>query len=813
MLSKFWINLKLVFLTTFPSFSYGLILKGTVTDQFNAPLAFVTVFEKGSTNGVLTNQNGNYTLELRPGNHTIVFQLTGYRAKSEQIQIQKDMLLNISLVEDTFELKEIRVAAGAEDPAYPMIRSAQKKRTYYLNQVKSFSCDVYIKGLQRIVKYPKKIMGKEIILDNILDTATGIAYLSESYSKFYFKKPDKIKETLISSKVSGRNNAFTFNQATDILFNFYENVIQFGFSQRGLLSPISSTCFMNYRYKFIGSFLENGVWVNKIKVIPKRDSDPCFSGYIYICDSTWRIYSAELMVTKQNQIKFVDTVKISQIFLPVNDSVWMPFTNKFEFKFNFLGFYGDGYFNGINSNYVLNPETSSRFFNGEEWHVNEDANKRTEAYWDSLRPVPLTELEKRDYQKKDSLNKIWESKRYKDSLDKKLNKFKLINFFQGYEFRNSWKQYYLRISPPVTGFLFNTVQGLNVSTEISFSKRNNETRKEFTSFLNPSYGFSSEKLYVYGGLSYSYNPKKLSSFSVSGGKQLAQINEARPISGFANTLYSLLDKTNYMKLFEKDYVEIRWKNELLNGILLTLGTEFSERTPLINQSNFTFTKKTKVYTSNNPQNPSDDSFPFERSRKAELFVQVRLRLFQKYYTLPNRKITMGSKFPELRISYRKALPGIASSDVSFDFISVTVSDKFDLKRWGKGQILLRGGKFLNTGKMLFIDYKHFNGNQTVFSSFEADKFQLMNYYSNSTNEAFVEGWFEHNFSGLLTGRLPLLKKIPLEEFINFRYCQSIKSSPHMELGFGLKYFLVRTEISYSPTSNIQRYGFRFGLLF
>lgn len=219
-------------------------------------------------------------------------------------------------------------------------------------------------------------MGEEINLNNIVDTATGIAYLSESVSKFYYERPDKIKEIVISSKVSGRNNAFSYNQAGDMLLNFYQNIIQTPLTQRGLISPISNNSFLSYRYNFLGSFFENGIWINKIKITPKRKTDPCFSGIIYICEDTWRIYSVDIFATKENQIRFVDTLKILQVHLPVNDSVWMPFTNKFSFNFSFLGFAGDGYYTSINSNYTLSPDLSVKFFNGEVLHVNNNSNKR-----------------------------------------------------------------------------------------------------------------------------------------------------------------------------------------------------------------------------------------------------------------------------------------------------------------------------------------------------------------------------------------------------------------------------------------------------
>jgi len=83
-------------------------------------------------------------------------------------------------------LNEVKINASAEDPAYEIIRHAQKKRKFYLNQVGGYSCNVYVKSTQKLISYPKKILGQKVDLDEVLDTATGIFYLSESVSKFSF---------------------------------------------------------------------------------------------------------------------------------------------------------------------------------------------------------------------------------------------------------------------------------------------------------------------------------------------------------------------------------------------------------------------------------------------------------------------------------------------------------------------------------------------------------------------------------------------------------------------------------------------------
>lgn len=288
------------------------ILSGKISDK-NEALPFATIIVKGTTQGTNSNVNGMYTLKLSAGSYEIVYQYVGYSKRTEKIELSGDKTLNILLTSDGIALKEIEVKAG-EDPAVAIIRNAIKKRKYYLNQLDAYTCKAYIKGLQRISKLPKNF-AKLIKLSggSASDTNNmkGVVYLSESESKYNFKKTDNEKEVMFSSKVSGDNKAFSFNQLTDMKVNFYQNLVEMGnLSDRPFASPISENAFLYYRFYLIGKVMGEGKLINKIKVVPKRKTDPCFRGIIYIQDSTWRITSADLMLTKDAKIDFVDTLYI-----------------------------------------------------------------------------------------------------------------------------------------------------------------------------------------------------------------------------------------------------------------------------------------------------------------------------------------------------------------------------------------------------------------------------------------------------------------------------------------------------------------------
>lgn len=52
-------------------------VSGRITDELNEPMIGVSVLEKGTTNGVITDLDGNYTLSASEGS-TIVFSYIGY---------------------------------------------------------------------------------------------------------------------------------------------------------------------------------------------------------------------------------------------------------------------------------------------------------------------------------------------------------------------------------------------------------------------------------------------------------------------------------------------------------------------------------------------------------------------------------------------------------------------------------------------------------------------------------------------------------------------------------------------------------------
>ncbi|MBS1638224.1 MAG: carboxypeptidase-like regulatory domain-containing protein [Bacteroidetes bacterium] len=803
---------------SFNLFAQYHVVSGRITDEKKQGLPFSSVIVKGTTIGTNANADGYYTLRVPDGPCELIFQYVGYKKHTESVVVNDNQTLNVSLSSESYELKEVVVKDG-EDPAYAVIRQAIKKRKFYLNEVNAFTCKAYIKGLQRLKDYPKNLAkliniqaGDQPLDSNLL----GVVYLSESETKYHFRKPNDEKEIMFSSKVSGDNKAFSFNQVSDMKFNLYENLVELdGLSDRPFISPINENALLSYRYKLLGTTFEDGKMINKIQITPKRKTDPCFRGIIYIQENTWRIHSADVYLTKDAKIDFVDTLKIVQLNAPVKDSTWMPMSLNLSFNFKVLGFKGDGYFNAVFSEYDLNPTFPKKFFKNEVLKVEDEANKKDSSYWTQNRPVPLTDEEKTDYRKKDSIARIRNSSRYKDSVDHKLNKFKLSNLITGYTYRKTEKKFMLSTSGILnSGIQYNTVEGINASLQLNIRKEF-EDKRMYTIGGYSRYGFSN---YLWGGAGnfyYLMKPEKFQSINITAGSLVQQFNSSNPINPTINTGYTLFNNDNFMKLYKKTYAGFEFRKELINGLIGQFKTEYAERSALRNSTDMLIVDdKHKLFTSNDPLHPATDDSSFTVNNAFVVEVGVSIRFKQKYYTRPHEKVIVGSKYPIINILYRKAIPGLGTK-ADYDFAAISIEDNIRLGLVGTFAYRLKGGYFLSNKYMDFMDYKHFNGNQTLLANNDyLNSFKLLPYYTYSTNKWYAEAHAEHHFNGFIFNKIPLLKKTRMQEVVGGHALFNDKANQYYEVNFGIEHILqiIRVDyvLGYGP-QNAFHQGFVIGL--
>ena len=765
-------------------------IKGTVTDDKGNPLAFVNIFEENTYNGTTTNEKGYFILNVKTENPTLVFQYLGYKSvKKSLAKNQFSDSVEIVLVEENITLNEVVINKG-DNPANEIIRNAIRNKKSNSEKASKFTADFYSRGIFRVKNLPKKILGQKLdFFDEIIDsTRSGILYLSETVSKVTFQKPDKLKEVIIASKVSGNDNGFSFNSASSANFDFYDPYLEF---DANIISPIADNAFNYYKYKFEGSFFnENRQQINKIKIIPRRDTEPVMSGYIYIVDDSYAIYATDVTMTGiQMQNPALNSLTLKQNFsYNTNTKVWTKNTQTLDFDAGMFGVNISGGFTYVFTNFEFKEKFEKKTFTAEVIKFEENANKKEDSFWNTIRPVPLTEEETTDYVKKDALQEKKKSQVYLDSIDKKKNKFGVMDFLSGYTYSNSFKKWSINYNGPLLNTSFNTVQGYNTSIGLSFFKNNEDKKTYYQIGSNVAYGFSDEVFRPTAYFSAKLNNKTKTFVSVIGGNVATQFNPEEPISKIANTISSLLFKNNFMKLYEKNFITANFSREMFNGLNMTFALEYAERKPLFNTTDFVVIKNSKLYTSNNPLLPLDESSAaIDRHNLVKLNVSGRIKFGQQYVTRPDGKYNLGNdKYPTLLLGYEK---GFAASQDSYNYNKVTARIIQNLSIGNKGEtgINIRAGKFFNAEGISFVDYKHFNGNETnvMIGSSYINSFYLLPYYQSSTNDSYVEMHFEHDDKGYIMNKIPLVNKLKSKLMLGFKNLAIPERKPYQEFSVGL----------------------------
>jgi len=795
-------------------------VNGTVTNEDSERLSYVNVFVKNTSLGTTTNLDGYYSLKLEPGNYTIVYQYIGYKSQERNISVgDKGHTENVQLQPASYIMPQITIEANAEDPAYAIIRKAQAQRKFYLRQNENYECDAYMRGFNKIFDAPEKIMGIDLgDLDGTLDsTRQGVIYLSESVSHLYVSK-GRSKEVMYSSKVSGDDQGYSFNSAQEMDFNFYNNSLELN---RHIITPIGSNAMSIYNYKLEGATIdENGQLVNKIKVTPKNSFDPAFFGYIYINEDLWNINSLELSVTKEaSQIPFIDTLKFKVSYIPLEQSRWLPISNVINFRMSAFGFEVGGNFACVYSNYTLD-EVDESVFNREVYVVESEANTRTEIYWDSIRPIPLTIEEKIDYKQKDSIQLVKESPEYLDSIDRENNAFKIGNVLSGYSYQNSQTRSSWGISTPLTNLSANTITGWNGSFGLRYRKAYNKERTRRLSMgANFNYALSDKQWRPTVSLSYLANRTNNLSFDIEGGRVLQQFNRMEPITNSLNTIMTLFFRRNYLKAYDNTFVRAQLSTSI--GAILRLRTSlaYEDRSPLENTYDGSiFYKDSRVYSPN--------ISGFEDHKSLILRLSLRIRPGEQLVRYPNRVFRTGSDWPTFWIHYKQALNSITgNADVSL--IHISINKDLGLRNLGDLQMYLHAGSFIEEPDF-FIDQMHFLGNQTHlgYSDSYNRSFLLMPYYALSTDSDFFEMHIQHNFKGFILGKIPVIRKLGWHLAGGYKFlARSGSNYREWHLGIdniGYRFFRVfrldlvwadQVDIPQTETDSYSRFGVVVGLDF
>ena len=821
-------------------------IRGKVLTNDQAPLPFASVYIRNLEDGVPTNEDGLYEFRLKPGYYDVLVQYLGYKSRLETIEVKDDWItLDFVLEPQVYNLSEVEVRAGAEDPALTIMRKAISKAKYHRLQLQKYSTTVYLKGTGQLTDAPffmkKKLEEEGMKLNE--------AYTSESVSRITFTLPDKVEERVISIRTNGDNQGTS--PAPYIQTSFYQEQIN------EIISPLSRSAFTYYQFKYEGSFFDQNVMVSKIKVTPRSRGERVFEGYIYIIEDLWAIHSLDL---RTSLLGF--QIHAKQQYAPVAENVWMPLTHSYTFGGKIFGFAGEFNYLASTRDYqvTLNPDlikvpeiidekiqevpqeatkfkksvsaleqlateepktrkeyrkllneyekeslkevqvaekqdvVSERYYT-----VDTLAKKRDLSYWDSIRPVPLTLKEMDGYKRDDSLATVEVAKLSDvDSIAKKARTgFKPQEVLLGGSY-SFGKGISFGFRQNLTKVSFNTVEGWKAGlgffyrkySEIKLPDSVNRIRKSFNIEPELRYGFSSDRFYGKVNFRWSHTqPTSGQTWGLEGGRYIYQFNSENPIQEQVNAVYSLLVRRNFMKLYEQDFVRAYWSHRINYGLTYRVNFTWADRRELFNASDYSFYNRgERRYTSNRPDNVEAGEEAFQDNQIAKLQASLEWRPGLTYTIRDGRKSPNFERSPVLTFTYQKALPGLIDvvNASKFDLVEVGMKHDFRFGVSGKLDFNVTAGTFLNNDRVYFQDFKHFGGNRTLFSNFgAASNYRFMDYYKYSTASSFVSGIVHYQFRKFLLTQLPMLRFSGVRENVFVNYLKTENSPHYTEIGYSL----------------------------
>ena len=233
-----------------------------------------------------------------------------------------------------------------------------------------------------------------------------------------------------------------------------------------------------------------------------------------------------------------------------------------------------------------------------------------------------------------------------------------------------------------------------------------------------------------------------------------------------------------------------------------------------NTSNYTWKNfKNRTYTSNNPLSPDYDIKLFTPHHYFNTQLTLTYSPFTKYITRPDGKVREESGWPLFFVQVNKAFSNVMSSKTDYLSFETGFNHQIDFGMLGYLVYNCRFYRFVNQKAIAFPDFFHFAGNKTIVSDFRAEDFAYLDYYKYSTTRNALAIHAEYNLNRFITNKIPLIRKLKLNEVVGFHFLKVAELKSHYELTVGLeKLGAIRADFVCSYDGKASPfYSFRFGL--
>lgn len=384
----------LVILLIFGQNTLGQKVVGLVNDsKTKEPIPFATIAIKNTTNGVVADADGRFSLTVPNMAAELVVTAIGYK----KMIVVANQATEIKLAPEESQLSEVVVYN--KNPANKIIlETIARKSENDPEKFDSYTCKIYqktnISALSDSINESSKL-GQRLKNNDL--------YINESVMERYFAKPNLLKETIIGSKTSGSNGTL-FASLSPIFqqFGFYKDYIRFESSvvrdQFNMVSPLVNGTLDRYKFYMLDTLVQNNDTTYVIEFEPKPKSNfSGLKGMLHIHAGTFALQYVQAEPAERNILHF----RLEQYYSKIkNQNKFFPDELMIEWFFNDFKIGKQKVVYKVTSyitNVELNPKIPSSFFDENALVIKQSAPFQNEEFWAKNRVDSLSQRDKNTY--------------------------------------------------------------------------------------------------------------------------------------------------------------------------------------------------------------------------------------------------------------------------------------------------------------------------------------------------------------------------------------------------------------------------------
>jgi hypothetical protein len=729
------------------SYAQNYTISGKVFDsETKEPLPFVPVLIKGTTVGATSDFDGNFSITTDKQGDSLIASYVSYKKLVRPIRRGENQTVNMPMLLEGINISEVVVKAG-ENPAHRIIRNViANKPNNNKRKLDAYQYEVYNKVEFDLNRIPKEMRERKIfkpiqfVFDNVDSINSGEKpslpiFITESISDMYYRSnPTLKKEVIRANKITGIENTSITSVMGDMYqnINIYDNhILVFG---KDFVSPISDNGFFYYKYYLEDSLFIGNTRCYQIRFKSKRPQELCFSGNMWISDTTWAVKRLEMSIPKDANINFINAANVIQEFSRI-DSSWMLSKDRLVIDFamnkNQVGVYGRK--TTSYKDFVIGQPKEVKFYEfGDKIVVEDSALLKTDDFWDNNRHDSLSIREKKIYHMIDTIKTLPVYKTWVDIFTIFVSGYKVVNNFE--------------IGPYFNLVSYNRVEGARVRfggrTSSKFSRW-----YELQGYV--AYGFKDEKFkYSIGFKTFITKKPHRQLVGMTYKSDYEILGQSQ--NGFSqdNIFASLFRTSPLTNLTRVDQTYAWYEREWIDGLTSKVTLIGRTITPLSINSYKYYKRDGSIGTK-------------ENIRNTEVRLNIRFAYKEKFISGDFTRISLGTKYPVVQVNYSKSLQNAFQGEYDYQKVVLNLSDRVRLiSLLGYTDYIAEAGKIYGVVPYPLLELH--GGNETYVYDYMS--FNMMKYYEFASDQYASIGLF-HHFEGLLFNKVPLLKKLKWREVV------------------------------------------------